>query len=385
MHPAKNSSPKLRFPEFVSDWKLVRLGDLFEERSEFTEEDLPLHSLTIEAGVVPKTERYERSFLVRSDDDAYKVMHQDDFAFNPMNLRFGALARYKNSERILVSKYYNIFFCNENADPVFAENYLTSYNVIQFYNKMASGTLDEKKRVHYLDFVNFKLPYPRLAEQQKIAAFISAVDERIGQLTKKEALLLKYKKGVTQQIFNQKVRFKDENGNDFPGWETVSLGDVLDYEQPTKYLISSTQYSDSYSTPVLTAGKTFILGYTNETNGVYESNLPVIIFDDFTTAFKFVNFPFKAKSSAMKILKPRAATNLRFIFEAMQRLTFVVGGHERHWISKFSCLTIDLPVPEEQQKIAGFLTALDEKITLVSQEVERVKEFKKGLLQQMFI
>jgi type I restriction enzyme S subunit len=102
-----------------------------------------------------------------------------------------------------------------------------------------------------------------------------------------------------------KLRFKEFGGE----WEEKKLKDCLDYLQPTKYLVSSTTYDDKYKTPVLTAGKTFILGFTDETNGIFKDNLPVIIFDDFTTATKFVDFPFKAKSSAMKILLAREKTN----------------------------------------------------------------------------
>ena len=99
---------------------------------------------------------------------------------------------------------------------------------------------------------------------------------------------------MMQKIFNQEIRFKDDNGEDFGDWEEKSLGECLDYEQPTNYIVESTEYNNDYKTPVLTAGKTFILGYTNEENGVFQTdNLPVIIFDDFTTATQFVDFPFK--------------------------------------------------------------------------------------------
>ena len=84
-------------------------------------------------------------------------------------------------------------------------------------------------------------------------------------------------------------------------WTEYALEDLLSYEQPTPYIVESTDYSDNYKTPVLTAGKSFIIGYTNETKGIYDK-LPVIIFDDFTTSIQYVNFPFKVKSSAMKIL-----------------------------------------------------------------------------------
>ena len=103
-------------------------------------------------------------------------------------------------------------------------------------------------------------------------------------------------------------------------WEVKKLGDFLDYLQPTEFLVSDTEYSDNNQTPVLTAGKTFILGYTNEEHGVF-TKLPTIIFDDFTTAIKFVNFPFKAKSSAMKMLIPNnSKVNMRFIYGSTTNL-----------------------------------------------------------------
>ena len=162
---------------------------------------------------------------------------------------------------------------------------------------------------------------------------------------------------LAQKIFTQQLRFKDDNGNDFPDWEVKKLGECLDYIQPTKYLVSSTEYDNSYKTPVLTAGKTFILGYTNETNGIFENNLPIIIFDDFTTATQFVDFPFKAKSSAMKILAATKGVHIKFIFEAMQFMNYEVGGHERHWISKFAPIEILIPSLDEQIKIANFLSS----------------------------
>ncbi len=168
--------------------------------------------------------------------------------------------------------------------------------------------------------------------------------------------------------------------------EWKPLGLVADYEQPSKYLVKTTNYDDSFQIPVLTAGKTFILGYTDEVNGIFKKEeLPVIIFDDFTTATQFVDFPFKAKSSAMKILKAKENINIKFVYEAMQNLKFEVGGHGRHWISIYSNLYIDLPSLSEQTKIANFLSAIDEKIELVSNQIQDTQEYKKGLLQQMFV
>jgi type I restriction enzyme, S subunit len=231
-----------------------------------------------------------------------------------------------------------------------------------------------------------KLRVPSAPEQQKIADFLVNVDERIKLLQQRRDAVQRYKQGIMQRIFSQSTRFKRDDGSDFPDWEECTLGDLLAYEQPTQYLVSSTDYDDTYLTPVLTAGKTFILGYTNETHGIYQKNLPVIIFDDFTTASKFVDFPFKAKSSAMKILrKKRKDDRISLIFDVLQSIKYVSSDHMRHWISEFQDLTVMYPQTEEQQKIADFLSALDGKIAAVAAQVDQAQAFKKGLLQQMFV
>ena len=143
------------------------------------------------------------------------------------------------------------------------------------------------------------------------------------------------------------------------GVEYKKLGDILDYEQPTQYIVKSTEYDDSYNTPVLTAGQTFILGYTNEENGVYKANkdYPTIIFDDFTTSFHWVDFNFKVKSSAMKMLRPKPTFegSFKYIFYAMECIQFEAVNHTRHWISKYSQFEVPLPHPEVQEEIVKIL------------------------------
>ena len=164
------------------------------------------------------------------------------------------------------------------------------------------------------------------------------------------------------------------------GWKEVKLGDVLDYEQPTPYLVASTDYKNEYKTPVLTAGKSFLLGYTDETEGIFSRHkLPVIIFDDFTTATKFVDFPFKVKSSAMKILVAKGDTNTYFIFLAMQTIKFDATRHKRYWISQYSHLKIPLPPLPEQKAIAGTLQAWDEAIEKTEALIKAKQKRFKGL------
>jgi len=157
-------------------------------------------------------------------------------------------------------------------------------------------------------------------------------------------------------------------------WEMVALEDILAYEQPTKYIVESVDYDDSYSTPVLTAGKTFLLGKTNEKTGIFQDRLPVVIFDDFTTATKFVDFPFKVKSSAMKILHAKnESINIKYVYYAMQNLDFPVNEHKRYWISEYSHLQIPLPPIEIQQQIVA---ELDGYQAIISGAVQIVENWK---------
>lgn len=167
-------------------------------------------------------------------------------------------------------------------------------------------------------------------------------------------------------------------------WVEKDLEDSLDYIQPTEFLVNDTNYNDRYKTPVLTAGKTFILGYTNENEGIFQNNLPVIIFDDFTTATQFVDFPFKVKSSAIKILTAKKNTDIKFVFESIQLIRYEVGVHQRHWISIFSKLKLPTPKPKEQQKIAYCLSTLDDLIGTHKQRLDTLRLHKKGLMQNLF-
>ena len=128
------------------------------------------------------------------------------------------------------------------------------------------------------------------------------------------------------------------------------LGELLPYEQPADYIVESTDYDDSYKTPVLTAGKSFIIGYTNETKGIY-TKLPVIIFDDFTTDSKLVDFPFKVKSSAMKILKVHKEIEIDYVAMFMSITRLIGDTHKRYWISEYSRLEIPIPPKAEQKRI----------------------------------
>jgi len=160
-------------------------------------------------------------------------------------------------------------------------------------------------------------------------------------------------------------------------WAVTSFEEILDYEQPTAYIVKSTNYDDAYETAVLTAGKSFIIGYTNEKTGIYSKNLPVIIFDDFTSATQYVTFPFKVKSSAMKILQPvNDKLNKKYIYYFMQTIKHNVTTHKRYWISDYSKRTIPFPPITEQHRIVAKIDALFSKL---DKGVETLKTIRQQL------
>ena len=172
------------------------------------------------------------------------------------------------------------------------------------------------------------------------------------------------------------------------GWTSYELGELLSYEQPTAYIVESTDYSDSYSVPVLTAGKSFILGYTNETAGVFDE-LPVIIFDDFTTATQYVNFPFKVKSSAMKILHINTDLVLpKYIYYRIQIIQFDHSTHKRYWIQQYSKIRVSIPPIPEQERIVArieeLFSQLDAGVETLKKTKAQLAVYRQAVLKEAF-
>ncbi len=193
--------PELRLKKFVGDWKQVLVGSFIEAQNTIGSEDIPLYSLTIENGITEKTERYERQFLVKNEDEAYKLVRPNDFAYNPMNLRFGAIARHKRHISVKVSKYYDVFSIRSNVNLKFAEYLLRNEDSIQYYDSLASGSLIEKKRLHFSEFKKIFFLIPSLEEQEKIADFLTALDQKIEAIAKQIELTEQFKKGLLQKMF----------------------------------------------------------------------------------------------------------------------------------------------------------------------------------------
>jgi type I restriction enzyme M protein len=209
--------------------------------------------------------------------------------------------------------------------------------------------------------------YKKAVQENKKFSF-NKEEEKFASIVKKEKIANDGDYNLSANRYKETTNFTNQK------WPIIELGEVLDYEQPTKYIVSSVNYNDKYTTPVLTAGKTFILGYTNEKEGVFKEKLPVIIFDDFTTATKLVDFPFKVKSSAMKILHAKEdKADIKFLYYVMQKIKFVSGEHKRYWISEYSKTKISLPPLEVQQQIVDEINGYQKIIEGAKQIVENYR------------
>ena len=264
--------------------------------------------------------------------------------------------------------------------PVIGKEYL-SYILMSGYIKglcdnLATGTA--QKTVGLDTLRSFFIPIAPIQEQKRIVAKIkqlllvttalecgkNELQTAIKQVKSKILDLAIHGKLVPQdptdepaaellKRINPKAEITCDNGHyqKLPkGWAVCQLDSIISYEQPTPYIVKSTDYDDTYTTPVLTAGKSFIIGHTNETNGIYEK-LPCIIFDDFTTDSKLVDFPFKVKSSAMKILQVKEDINIEYIAMFMSITRLISDTHKRYWISEYSKIEIPIPPQNEQDRI----------------------------------
>lgn len=177
-----------------------------------------------------------------------------------------------------------------------------------------------------------------------------------------------------------KIRFKEFNSE----WNSTTLGDIFDYIRPDNYIVKSDKYSKNYNTPVLTANKAFILGYTNEKNTF---NKECVIFDDFTLDLKYVNFPFMVKSSALKILVLKEKSfNFGFCYELLKKANIEILGHARHYISVVQPTKTRIPSDmKEQEAIGEFFKNIDEILNLEKLRFKKFENFKKTMLDKLFV
>lgn len=387
--------PELRFSEFKNnkEWVVYTLESLSDsifdgvhQTPQYTTKGIPFYSVeNIVSGVKNK-------FITEEDYKIYTQKNKPE-KYDILITRIGTIGYSKVIDwDFQFSIYVTLAVIKSNKK--FNSYYLNAFFQSSWYQKeiLSKSLLNAipcKINMNELKKTRVILPpnglNDQLEEQQKIAECLNSIDELIAGEEDKLKELKNHKKGLLQKLFpknnssNPELRFPEFKED----WVKTNFEKLLKYERPDKYIVDNTNYNIE-GTPVLTANKAFILGYTDEDFGIY-TKLPVVIFDDFTVDKKYVDFPFKVKSSAIKILKPKFNDNLKFIYELMRTVKFSADEHKRYYISTYQYIDVFVPQKiEEQNKIAECLNSIDELISAQTEKIEALKLHKKGLMQGLF-
>ena len=373
--------PHLRFPEFSGEWKETTLGKIAEitkgsgiSKDQLSEQGSPCilygelytkYKSEIINGVYSRTE-LDSSPLVKSKANDVIIPCSGETAIDI------STARCVLFNNILLGGDLNIIRLKYDDGGFFA------YQLNGARKKDIARVAQGVSVVHLYgeNLKQIRVYYPNIEEQRKITHLLSLIDERIATQNKiirqYESLMSAIRKRIFTSLKNEYT-------------ESCEINQLLAYEQPTAYIVANDEYSaDTTLTPVLTANKGFVLGYTNEDFGIYQKG-ECIILDDFTMDAKYVSFPFKVKSSAIKILTAKPNVNLRFMFEYLLYLELKSEEHKRHYISEIASLVIELPSKDKQNIIACLMSSLDNKLSLEEIKRARYMDEKRYLLSQMFI
>lgn len=373
--------PTLRFAEFTDEWGKYELSHFvtrITRRNKNNESSLPL-TISAQYGLVDQISFFNKT-VASVDLSGYYLLYNGDFAYNKSysnDYAWGAVKRLDKYEKGCLSSLYFVFRPNDNVDS----DYLTHYFESSKWHKGISNIAGEGARNHGLlnmavdDYFATKHCLPSLPEQKKIARFFNAITKRIEIQNKIIEDLKVLKKELNYSLIGRIINGKSSN---------CKIEDVIDYEQPTNYIVKSDKYIENGETPVLTANKAFLLGYTIENEGVYNKS-DCIILDDFTLDFKYVNFPFKIKSSAIKILTAKKDIELRYFYEYLLFLGLTSHEHKRHYISEIAPLPLYLPSIDEQRNALSALNSISEKIKVEENYKIALKAQKCFFLRAMFI
>ena len=314
------------------------------------------------------------------------VRNYNDFIFGKQNVHKGCFGIIpKELDGYVSSSDIPSFSCNERLHPYFLfYNFSRSKFYKSLENKM-TGT--GSKRLQVQTFLNLSILIPNsIDEQIKISKFFSLLDKHIELWERKLQLYLLKKKHYLNSMFSNHsslpfLRFKGFDDE----WKLNKIKDILNYTQPNKYIEDNfdNYYNLESKIPVLTPGKSFILGYTNNIENSF--NDESILIDDFTLSMQYTTFPYKVKSSACKILTPKENVNLYFVFNVLTRQNLKPLGHNRHYISFLENKKIYLPNINEQVKISKFLSLLDNNIKLSQENIDNLKIKKLFYINKMFI
>ena len=377
--------PNLRFPGFEGEWESKKLGEI---TNKVNSGKTPLGGETIytKEGVLFIRSQNVNSDKLELDNSTFipelvnfqmknSIVKPNDILLNITGASLGRSCVVPHDFEIgNVNQHVCIIRLEKQYNPRFLQPLFSSKKGQIIFTSLQTGS--GREGLNFESIKGIKLFIPISDEQQKISNFLCRINERIQTQNKIIEELKLLKNTIRYQLYKQIL-----NGEN----ELVRIKDILNYEQPTKYLVTNTDYSsDTSLIPVLTANKAFVLGYTDEGFGVYDKD-ECIIFDDFTMDMKFVNFRFKVKSSAIKILTAKPNMNLKFTFEYLSFLNLSSNEHKRHYISEIEQMEIAFPDHIRQKQIAVVLSSIDEKIKTESEIYTLLIKQKQYLLANLFI
>ena len=374
----KLNVPNLRFPEFQGEWEKTKFGDI---------------ATGFDYGMNAAAKNYdgENKYIRITDIDEASSTYTDKDIVSPdgiltdnylVNNRDILLARtgastgksylYKKTDGKL---YFAGFLIRANVtthDPYFVFSQLHTHRYWRWVSIMSARS--GQPGINSQEYSSFPIYITSIEEENKIAKLLSLLDERIATQNKIIDKLQSLIKGIRNEVFG-KLRKNI-------GFNAV-VGDVLDYEQPQSYIVENTEYTNE-GTPVLTANKAFVLGYTLETDGIYDKG-DCIIFDDFTLDCKYVDFPFKVKSSAIKILTAKNKELLHYTFEFLKYLDLSTEEHKRHYIAETQNQEFIMPTEQMVKTIAHIFSTLSLRMETAVKQRDVFDKQKQYLLRQMFI
>ena len=387
--------PKLRFREFTDELTKAKMGALFSKGKEKGFAGLPIYSVTVDRGLVPR-DSLDRHMANDADDHLNQVVDVGDLAYNTMRMWQGAAGIAE--EKCMVSPAYVVARPKSGVASKLFYYWFDNARMRYLLWAYSYGLTSDRLRLYFDDFAKIPVSIPKYSEQQKIADFLTSVDTKIEQLTRKEELLKQYKKGVMQKIFSQEIRFKADDGSEFPNWKLTFFSEIMCIPEKEKLLpvdrskiitvkLHLKGVVRNENTENLSLGSTyykrkagqFLYGKQNLFNGAF-GLIPAEL-NNFATSGDIPALEFYPNCY------PEFVVTLLSRESFYKKLEGIASGTGSKRIHEHTFLSIkaELPSKSEQKKIADFIATIDEKVNLAAQEICQMTAFKKGLLQQMFV
>ena len=381
----KLNVPNLRFPEFQGEWEKTTIGEIATIKNgpfgsvlhaeDYVDEGMPIvttehfksGNLPLSKNGIPQVSEDDycrlKGYMLETDDIVFSRVGSVDINAHVEHVQQGWLF----SGRVLRVRPI------KSVNSLCLHYVLSTESVKRDIRNRAVGQTMPSINTPILSNTGIYMSQSE-AEQKKIANLLSIIDERITTQSKIIDKLQSLIKGIRNDVF---VKLRKSVGFN------AMISDVLSYEQPQPYIVENTEYT-AEGIPVLTANKAFVLGYTSEINGIYDKG-DCIIFDDFTLDCKYVDFPFKVKSSAIKILTAKNKELLRYTFEFLKYLDLSTEEHKRHYIAEIQNQEFILPTEQIVKTIAHIFSTLSLRMETAVKQKNVFEKQKQYLLRQMFI